>query len=74
MINNADIQLLAGLNLQSSEQEILKAIQILQKNLQANQQAKIKLDVQIDQAKLQQIVSTLQQLSKRKRKSFLQRK
>ena len=65
MANHADIQLLAGLNLQSSEQEILKAIQILQKNLQANQQAKIKLDVQIDQAKIQQIVSTLQQLSKR---------
>lgn len=65
MANHADIRLLAGLDLQSSEQEILKAIQILQKNLQANQQAKIKLDVQIDQAKLQQIVSTLQQLSKR---------
>ena len=64
-LTNVDIQLLAGLNLQSSEQEILKAIQILQKNLQANQQAKIKLDVQIDQAKLQQIVNTLQQLSKR---------
>lgn len=64
-LQNADIQLLAGLNLQSSEQEILKAIQILQKDLQKNEQAKIKLDVQIDQAKLQQIVSTLQQLSKR---------
>lgn len=64
-LTNVDIELLAGLNLQSSEQEILKAIKILQKNLQVNEQAKIKLDVQIDQAKIQQIVSTLQQLSKR---------
>lgn len=70
-LQSADIQLLAGLNLQSSEQEILKAIQILQKNLQANQQAKIKLDVQIDQVKFQQIVSTLQQLSKRSDLSML---
>ena len=41
--NNADIELLAGLNIDSSEAEILKAIKVIEKRLKANHDARFKL-------------------------------
>lgn len=64
--NNADIELLASLGLDSSEKEILKAIKILQSRIQANGNAKIKLNTQIDDTVIKEALSKLQNILKNK--------
>lgn len=60
--NNADINLLAGLNIDSSEAEILKAIKIIEKRLKANHDARFKLNVDIDETVIRNTVDKLQNI------------
>lgn len=64
--NNADIKLLAGLGIDSSETEILKAIKIIEKRLKANTNAKIKLKADIDETVIKNTVEKLQNILKGK--------
>jgi len=64
--NHADIELLAGLNINSSEAEILRAIRILEQRIRKNSEAKITLDASFDNAELQVVVEQLQKLLKSK--------
>lgn len=47
MANNTDIELLAGLDISTSEQRLIKEIQSLQKRLEASGNDKIKLNIEI---------------------------
>lgn len=64
--NNADIELLAGLSIDSSEAEILKAIKIIEKRLKANHDARFKLNVDIDETVIKNTVAKLQNILKGK--------
>lgn len=66
MANNADIELLAGLNINSSETEILKAIKVLEQRLQKNSNAKLNLDIQFDESALRDAIQKLQGILKSK--------
>lgn len=63
--NKADIELLAGLNINSSEQEILNAIKILQKKFDNNAKSRITLNPDIDITLMKNTLKTLQKLIKR---------
>lgn len=60
--NNADIELLAGLSIDSSEIEILKAIKILDKRIRANKDGRIKLNADIDEGVIKSTLEKLQKL------------
>ena len=60
--NNADIELIASLNESSSEAEILKGIKALNSRLQANANAKIKLQADFDTKAVEQEIQRLQAL------------
>lgn len=60
--NNADIQLLATLDINSSEPEILRAIQILQKRIRNNDKAKVKLETDIDRTTFNVAIDKLQKI------------
>lgn len=62
--NNTDIELLAGLEINSSEAEILKAIKIIEKRLKANHDARIKLNADIDDTVIKSTIEKLQNLLK----------
>lgn len=64
--NNADIELLAGLSIDSSEAEILKAIKIIEKRLKANINARIKLNADIDETVIKNTIEKLQNILKGK--------
>lgn len=64
--NTTDIELLAGLSIDSSEQEILKAIKIIQKRLKANHDARFKLNVDIDETVISNTITKLQNALKSK--------
>ena len=64
--NNVDVELLAGLSIDSSEAEILKAIKIIEKRLKANTNAKIKLNTDIDETVIRNTVEKLQNILKGK--------
>ena len=64
--NTTDIELLAGLNIESSEEEILKGIKIIEKRLKANHDARFKLNVEIDETVIKQTVDKLQNILKSK--------
>lgn len=64
--NNADIQLLATLDINSSEPDILRAIQILQKRIRNNDKAKLKLEIDIDRTTFNTAISKLQKIIKSK--------
>lgn len=64
--NKADIELLAGLNINSSEAEILRAIKILQKRIRNNESTKIKVDTTIDNKAIRSAVEKLQKILKSK--------
>lgn len=66
MANNADIELLASLDMNSSEQEILKAIKVLQSRIQSNSSAKIKVNAQIDESDITKTLEKLQKILKNK--------
>lgn len=60
--NNADIELLAGLNINSSEAEILRAIKILEQRIRKNSGAKITVDATLDDTALKAAVEKLQNI------------
>ena len=62
----ADIQLLAGLDIDSSEAEILKAIEIIDKRLRAHKDARIKLIPEIDETVVTEVLGKLQTIFKSK--------
>lgn len=62
--NNADIQLLATLDINSSEPDILRAIQILQKRIRNNDKAKVKLEADMDRATINTAIDKLQKIIK----------
>lgn len=68
--NNADIELLAGLGVDSSEAEILKGIKIIQKRLKANHDARFKLNLEIDETVIRNTVDKLQNILKNKELSI----
>ena len=64
--STTDIELLAGLNIDSSEQEILRAIKIIQKRIKANTDARFKLNVEIDETVINDTIAKLQNALKNK--------
>ena len=64
--NNTDIALVAGLDENYSEQEILKVIKILEKRLRANHDARFKLIAEIDETVIKDTVNKLQSILKSK--------
>ena len=54
-----DIELLARLNIDSSEQEIIKAIKVIEKRLKANHDARFKLNVEIDESVINTTITKL---------------
>lgn len=64
--NNADIELLASLDINSSEPEILRAIQILQKRIRNNDKAKVKLETDIDRTTFNTDIDKLQKIIRSK--------
>lgn len=66
MANNADIELLGGLGINSSEAEILKAIKVIQQRLRANTDATIKLNVDIDETTINNAITKLQNILQNK--------
>ena len=61
---NIDIELVAGLNENYSEAEILKVIKILDKRLRANRDARIKLIPEIDETVINNTINKLQDILK----------
>ena len=64
--STTDIELLAGLSIDSSEQEILRAIKIIEKRLKANHDARFKLNVDIDETVINNTIAKLQNALKNK--------
>lgn len=64
--STTDIELLAGLSIDSSEQEILRAIRIIEKRLKANHDARFKLNVEIDENVINNTITKLQNALKNK--------
>ena len=64
--SEADIALVAGLDENYSEQEILKVIKILEKRLRANHDARFKLIAEIDETVIKDTVNKLQSIFKSK--------
>lgn len=64
--NNADIELVASLNENYSEAEILKVIKIIEKRLRANKDARIKLIPEIDETVIKTTIEKLQNVLKSK--------
>lgn len=64
--NNADVDLLAGLGIDSSEAEILKGVKIIQNWLKTRADAKLKLDIEIDETVINNTINKLQNILKNK--------
>ena len=64
--STTDVELLAGLDIDSSEEEILKGIKIIEKRLKANHDARFKLNIEIDENVIRQTVDKLQNILKSK--------
>lgn len=62
MSDNGDLKLIATLDENSSEAEIIKAIQILNGRLKSNANAKIKLDSELDVKSVQKVIKKLETL------------
>lgn len=62
MSDNGDLKLIATLDENSSEAEILKAIKILNGRLKSNANAKIKLDSELDVKSVQKVIKKLETL------------
>lgn len=63
---NIDIELLAGLDINSSEQEIRRAIAIIQSRLRGNNAASIKIDANFDDKAIKDTLNKLQTILKTK--------
>ena len=64
--SDADIALVAGLDEEYSESEILKVIKIIEKRLRANHDGRIKLIAEIDETVIKDTVNKLQSILKSK--------
>ena len=69
MSDNGDLKLIATLDENSSEAEILKAIKILNGRLKSNANAKIKLDSELDVKSVQKVIKKLETLLNSKNES-----
>ena len=64
--NNVDVDLLAGLGIDSSEAEILKGVKIIQNWLKTRADAKLKLDIEIDETAINNAITKLQNILQNK--------